>query len=318
MFNNFIISFDNTVNQFKPENLTGEQLVNIFRWFGIAFIIGFFIPYYDGKLEFFLTPAVYSNQQTMSEFALLFCCYMPVVYGIILCIIPNYLTQERFNIVLLCMSVIALFFLPAELHKTRFPFFEITSINLTGTFWLFVVSNCLLLIGISSPDRASKLLSARYLVIAGAILFLVNAFVPFQIYLRDFNVAALFKQNLILAPFSLMKYNTIFTGIVLAVYLILMLVLIVYVLFFSKTGGAENRNMRLFVIAWLILIAGMFLAGNGDIMLNAPGSSSYTNNEIERECLAYIKSVLYILPLAGIVFLSVSKLVTEFSGKRKE
>jgi hypothetical protein len=311
MFNNFINSFNKALS-------SGEQLVNIFRWLGIIFMIGFFVPYYNGRLEFFLTPTAFFNRQTMSEFTLLFCCYMPVVYGIILCVIPNYLEQKHFNIVLLCMSVIALFFLPAELHKTRFPFFEITSINLTGTLWLFVLSNCLLLVGISLPGFTFKFVTSKHLVIGGTLLFLLNAILPFQMYLRDFYVASIFNQNLFLAPFSLFKYKTVLTGIVLAAYLIFILIVIANALFYSKTGEAERRNIRLFVIAWLILIIGMLLAGIGDIMLIGQGPSSYTFPEIERESLAYIKSILYIIPLTGIVFLSIAGLFIEKAGNKEE
>lgn len=320
MFTNFINSFRNTLSEFNPEDLTGVRLNKILWWLGIAFIIGFILPYYDWKFHLQLAPKFSSNHEPIAVLTALLYFYLPVVYGIVLILAGRFKQQNSFNIILLCLSFLLLLILPRELHKTELAFFQITSINLFGTFGLMVLSNCLLFIGISHTDKVLKLTSSRNLTIAGALLFLMNLLIPFQLYCKDFDVSYLYDRMLLLAPVDLIGDRNILTGIVLAVYLILMVVLIIRVLFFTKIEGVKNKgiNMLLFTATWFILICGMLFAGNIDIMLNGARFSVYPWRENVRECLYYIKSILYILPLIGLIFISVYKLLTDNITKKRE
>lgn len=312
-------NFKNYMSAFTPEDLTGEKLSGILRGLGIAFIISFLIPHYDGRFEFLIEPEMSLQHGIFSAFTGVFSFYLPLLYGVLLIILSNYVQQKFFNIVFFCMALFPLLIFHRELHETRLSFFELTSINQAGTFWLAVLANCILLIGISHSNKVFKFITPRNFLLAGSLLFLINLFIPFYSYTRDFNIAYCVKKMLILTPFDLIGDGFLFTGIVLAVFIFIMMFLIVRAVFFPKTDELQNKssNMSLFAAAWIFLIAGMLLAGNIDIFVRASRFTFHPWRENVRECIYFIKSALYILPLMSIIFLSASKLFTGIISKMK-
>ncbi len=323
MFTSIINAINGTITGLAEENQSLYFKEKILRWIGIALLASFIFPSinFEAQLQFAFEPELHKRaMQSYSPVLSYTLFYLPLVFGIILLIAPLYLKKKTLNILLFCMALFALIVLPAALFETGLNYYEITSNSLFGTVWLFIISNALILTGISITGEEDNIIKPRYLIIAGSILFILNLLIPAPFYLWDYSMFTYMSSKMFVAvPFELFSSEHAITGLVLIVYLLLMLAFIIWELFLRKDVIQRGRDtgLKLFAVLLIFYFAGILISANIDILIYYIGYSRYPGKVNVRESFHFIKAALLIIPVIALTGISLINIINFIRMKRE-
>ncbi len=297
---------------FNPKAIKGEKYGWALRNIGLFLTAGFILPYFYRVIYFDFEPGQSSAYSEIPHILRIILFYLPIIYGFGLLVYSNYTDAGKLDIPLLIIAVIPFILLPASPCSADLEFFRITGINTLGTIWLFLLSHILFMAGLLLKKEEIKYTAPRILIITSLIIFILNLLVPARMYIWDFMISYSRDKMLIAMPFSLINETKYFTGLVLLIYLLLMLYIYARELYLKKKQDVNDSQTKgWYALSWVILLAGMFLAGNGDIFIAGVSEPVYPWRAHLRECLYYFKSVLYLFPLFAFLIIQIFRLIKE-------
>ena len=315
----------NSYMPIQPGNVSDEVFEKALRWIGIIFLVAFIFPILDGRKLYIIN--LYLLGEGGRQFdglggSFVIILLLPLIYGLVLLILPQFVKGKPLSITVLCMALLPFIILFSKMGKaSNMSFLSSTSTNIFGNLWMFAISLCAMYVGNKNASDSWKGTISKYIGMGGGILFVLYLLIPSEISLNVLSFNQTQSFLLVEIPFKLLDIKLVLTGLVLLAFLVLMVIFAIRLIIVAVNKkplvlNSIDINNKLFTSAWLLYFIGTFFATLGDIAIMSSKFGNIGGEYYLSAGLLYFKAVLYLLPFLMLLLTAFSKMFADFVPER--